>query len=207
MADPPTSHRRIRGTQARTTKRDTVSFLLLQLHTHSHDKVAPCRTRASVLRGVPLMLRGHSKRNLNLKGSLHHNKCNKLHNPSPRRRTCSHIRQTTRGHRTILRRNHNKQTLPCSWSRHHLKVRVSPRTSSRPRSHCSRTHNYSTPSSKPSSSPTHNCNLPSLRPPFTRSPRRRAWHSNNLTPKPRRRTHLLTRPPSLSCKRKSSSRC
>ena len=165
------------------------------------------------------MLRGN-KRSLNPKGSPHHNKCNRVHNLSPRRHIHSHIRRRTiRGHHTIPRHNPNRQSRRCNQSRRRLQV--SPRISSRHRSRCSRTRSYNTPSNNPWFSPSHNCKPPRLRPPFTRNPRRSLWRSNNLRfrlkLKRRRRTHLLLIHPSrprrnlsLSLspnqKRKSSSR-
>lgn len=172
MANRPIN-RTMRGTQARTTKRDLVSFL--QPRMHSCDKVAPFRTRVSISDAAARMLRG----NLNPMDSPCHSKCNRLHNHMPRRRTCSHIRRrTVRVHRTMP--NNNRQRLPCSRSRLQLQPQLSPRTSSR-------THMHSN-SSRISS---HKCRLLHLRPPFMRSPRRRWCLTNNLKLKHRRRTHHL----------------
>jgi len=199
MVDQPTSRRPMHGTQFQATTRwDIVCFLLLHLRMHSRGKVTPFPICASIWGEVVLMLRGN-KCSLNPRDSLHHNKCNRVHKPNPRRHTHSHTRRRTmRGHRTIPRHNLNRQSLPCSRSRHRLQV--SPRISSRHRSRYSPTHSYSTPSNNPWSSPSHNCKLPRLRLPFMRSPRRQSWRSNNpkfkLKLKRRRRTHLLLiRPP------------
>jgi len=178
------------GTQALTTKWDIMRFLPLHLRMHSSGKAAPFPIRASIWGEVVLMLRGN-KRSPSPKDNLHHNKCkcNRVHNPSPRRHTHSHIRRRTmRWRRTIPRHNPNRQSPPCNRSRHRLKV--SPRISSRHRSRCSRTHSYSTPSNNPWSSPSHNCKPPRLRLPSMRSPRRSNNPKFRLKLKRRRRTHL-----------------
>ena len=154
------------GTKACTTKRDIIPFLLPQQpHMHSRDKVAPFRTRVSISDAVARTLRG----NLNPTDSPRHNRCNRLRNHMPRRRTCSHIRhRTAPRHRTMPRHNHNsRQRLLCSRSRLQLQLQLNRRTTS---------------SNRISS---HNCRPHPLRPPLTRSPRRRGCPTNL------KRTHHL----------------